>query len=64
MRAVPAQLDPKRDEPVQVPLDPEEALRALLQVKPEEDDQKMGALPSVKTGILGAERSKDARSGR
>lgn len=29
--------EPERDEPVAIPLDPEEALRALLAVNPDED---------------------------
>jgi hypothetical protein len=33
---MPAQPKPEKDEPVKVPLDPEEALRALLQVEPDE----------------------------
>jgi hypothetical protein len=36
---MPAQPKPEKDEPVRVPLDPEEALRALLQVKPEGTDE-------------------------
>lgn len=32
---MPAQPNPDRDEPVKLPLDPEEALRALLAVKPD-----------------------------
>ena len=32
---MPANPNPEKDEPVQIPLDPEEALRALLAVKPE-----------------------------
>lgn len=32
---MPAQPKPEKDEPVKIPLDPEEALRALLAVKPE-----------------------------
>ena len=39
---MPAQPKPEKDEPVKIPLDPEEALRALLQVKP--DDQQEEAL--------------------
>lgn len=35
---MPAKPNPDKDEPVQIPLDPEEALRALLAVKP--DDEK------------------------
>ncbi len=34
---MPAHPDSEKDEPVKVPLDPEEALRALLQVKPEDE---------------------------
>ena len=34
---MPAKPNPDKDEPVQIPLDPEEALRALLAVKPEND---------------------------
>ena len=40
---MPAQPNPEKDEPVKLPLDPEEALRALLAVKPEdrpEEDQE------------------------
>jgi len=29
---------PEKDEPVKVPLEPEEALRALMQVRPDDDD--------------------------
>ncbi len=38
LRGVPAHPDPERDEPVVLPLDPEEALRALLQVKPDDEE--------------------------
>ncbi len=31
---------PDPDEPVKIPLDPEEALRTLLQVKPDDEDEK------------------------
>jgi hypothetical protein len=33
---MPAQPKEEKDEPVKIPLDPEEALRALLQVKPDD----------------------------
>ena len=39
---MPAQPNPEKDEPVKIPLDPEEALRALLAVKPEEDEDPKG----------------------
>jgi hypothetical protein len=44
---MPAQPNPERDEPVAIPLDPEEALRALLAVKPDEvpKDEKKGTRP-------------------
>jgi hypothetical protein len=32
-----SQSEPERDEPVRIPLDPEEALKALLKVKPDEE---------------------------
>lgn len=35
---MPAKPNPDKDEPVQIPLDPEEALRALLAVKPDDDE--------------------------
>lgn len=37
MGKMPAQPNPDKDEPVKLPLDPEEALRALLQVRPENE---------------------------
>jgi hypothetical protein len=37
---MPAQPKPEKDEPVVIPLDPEEALRALLLVKPDDDKQE------------------------
>lgn len=41
MRGVPAPKNPEKDEPVSLaPLDPETALRALLAIKPDEDEQE------------------------
>lgn len=37
---MPAQPKPENDEPVKVPLDPEEALRALLKVRPDPSVEK------------------------
>ena len=41
---MPANPNPEKDEPVKIPLDPVEALRALLKVKPEDapDDDPGG----------------------
>lgn len=36
---------PDRDEPVSIPLDPEEALRGLLTTQPEEDKQPLSPPP-------------------
>lgn len=42
---MPANPDPEKDKPVAIPLDPEEAIRALLKVKvdkePTESDQQV-----------------------
>ena len=54
-RAMSAHPDPDKDEPVKVPLDPEEALRALLQVKPGEHSRREGwAVTPSKCGGCGA----------
>lgn len=37
---MPAHPDPEKDAPVRIPLPPEEALRALLQVEPEDEDPR------------------------
>lgn len=41
---MPAKPKPEKDDPVKIPLDPEEALRALLAVNPDDEDEK----PEVK----------------
>lgn len=42
MEAMPARPNEQKDEAVKIPLDPEEALRALLAVKPDDEDKEEG----------------------
>jgi hypothetical protein len=50
-----AQPKPENDEPIAIPLDPEEALRALLQVKPGEHSRREGwSVTPSKCGGCGA----------
>ena len=45
---MPARPNEQKDEPVKMPLDPEEALRALLQVKPDEEESEGAGVSRVR----------------
>jgi hypothetical protein len=44
-------LSPERDEPIKIDLDPEVALRALLEVDPEDEPVVASALKRIRTAI-------------
>jgi hypothetical protein len=63
---MPAQPKPEKDEPVAIPLDPEEALRALLRVKPDvkHSVHRGMTLMAVKCEGCGAPITEQRRVGR